>query len=127
MKTYVCLVGLITPPRRRVLVQRPNDAQLPSHLLAEAKAAVAAIYAKAGIDVTFVDARADFTIVLLSRHTTHKMRQIPDAVGFAPGSETTLVRIAYVLQPRVDKIAAGYWAPRAMSWRWGLPTNWATS
>jgi hypothetical protein len=69
---------------------------------------VTAIYAKAGIDATFVDGSANLTIVLLSRQTADKMNQGVDAVGFAPGSETARGRIAYVLQPRVEKIAEGY-------------------
>jgi hypothetical protein len=91
-----------------------NDAQLPGDLLVEAKGIVAAIYAEAGIDATFVDSRADFTIILLSRHTAKNMHQIPDAVGFAPSSQVALGRIAYVIQPRVDRIAEGYRASRAI-------------
>ena len=98
----------------RVTLRVRNDAQVPGVLLTDAKARVAAIYAKAGIDATFVDARPDFTIVLLSRHTADNMRRIPDAVGFAPRSETARGHIAYVMQPRVDRIAEGYRTPRAI-------------
>ena len=101
----------------RITLRVRNDAYVPGDLLAEAKAAVAAIYVKAGIDATFVDAHTDLTIVLLSHHTTEHMRQIsqiPNALGIAPGSETALVRLAYVFQPRVDKIAESFRTPRAI-------------
>jgi hypothetical protein len=91
-----------------------NDAQLQGDLLADAKVAVADIYAKADINVTFVEAQADFTIVLLSRHTADDVRQIQDAVGFAPGSESAGGRIAYVFQAGVDRIAESYNIPRAI-------------
>jgi hypothetical protein len=99
--------------RARITMRVRNDAELPGGLLADAQTAVSIIYAQAGINASFVDAHADFTIVLLSRHAADNM-QIPDAVGFAPGSETAGGRIAYVLQPRVDKIAEGYSIPRAI-------------
>ena len=93
---------------RHLTVKVRNDANIPSDLLALAETAVTAIYAKAGIDATFVEGPADFAVVLLSSQTADKMHQIPDAVGFAPGSETARGHIAYVLQPRVDTIADGY-------------------
>jgi hypothetical protein len=98
----------------RITLRVRNDAELPSDLLADTKATVSAIYEKADIDATFVDAYADFMIVLLPRHTADNMRQIPNAVGFAPGSGTAGARIAYVLSPGVDKIANGYNIPRAI-------------
>ena len=98
----------------KVTLRVRNDAQLPGDLLQDATSAVTVIFAKAGIDARFEDARADLTIVLLPRQLADKMHQIPDAVGFAPGSETARGTIAYVLQPRVDTIAAGYSAVRAI-------------
>jgi hypothetical protein len=93
----------------RVTLRVRNDAQVPGVLLADAKARVEAIYAKAGIGVTFVNAGADLIIVLLSRHTADNMRT--DALGFAPSA---LGRIAYVLQPRVDRLADGHRTSRAI-------------
>jgi hypothetical protein len=95
----------------RVTLRVRNDAQVPGVLLADATARVEAIYAKAGIDATFVDAGADLIIVLLSRHTADNMRTSPDVLGFAPSA---LGRIAYVLQPRVDRLADGYRTSRAI-------------
>jgi len=91
-----------------------NDAKVPANLVAEVTSSVTAIFAKAGIEATFVDGDADFVIALLSRQTADRMHQIPDAVGFAPGTETARGHVAYVLQPRVDKIAEGYSTARGI-------------
>jgi hypothetical protein len=111
----LCYVGTQASPAAaqdaRVTLRVRNDAQVPGVLLADAKARVKAIYAKAGIDATFVDAGADLTIVLLSRHVADNMRQIPDVLGFAPSA---LGRIAFVLQPLVDRLADRYRTSRAI-------------
>ena len=92
----LCYAGTQASPAAaqdaRVTLRVRNDAEVPGVLLADAKARVKAIYAKAGIVVTFVDAGADLTIVLLSRHVADNMRQIPDVLGFAP---SPLGRIVY--------------------------------
>jgi hypothetical protein len=98
----------------RLTLRVRNDADLPNDLIAATKTAVTAIYAKAGIDATFVDGQADYVVALLSRQTVDKMHQGGDAVGFAPGSETARGHVAYVLQPRVDKIADGYGTVRSV-------------
>jgi hypothetical protein len=94
----------------QLTVKVRNHAKVPDFRLTAAKSAVAAIFAKARIDATFMEAGSDFPIVLLSRETADQMHQNSDAVGFAPGSDVARGHIAYVLQPRVEKIAEGYGA-----------------
>jgi hypothetical protein len=96
----------------RLTVKVRNDADVQTDVLDAAKTAVADIYCKAGIALTFVDGHEDIRVVLLSRHTSGNMHQISDAIGFAPGSQTERGRLAYVLKPRVDRIADGYGVPR---------------
>jgi hypothetical protein len=69
--TVMALWYVGTPARTaaqdaRVTLRVRNDAQVPGVLLAVAKARVEAIYAKAGIDVTFVDTGADLINLLFT-------------------------------------------------------------
>jgi hypothetical protein len=92
----------------KVALRVQNQAKIPNDVLAGAESAVTAIYANAGVELTFVDGPADVMVVLLSRHAESNMHHIPDAVGFAPCTKSERGHVAYVLQPRVDEIAEGY-------------------
>jgi hypothetical protein len=96
------------PRSARMTVRVRNDANVPADLVDAATSTARTIFEAAGIDATFIEGPADFTVVLLSNERADKMHQIADAVGFAPGSDTARGRIAYVLQPRVNAIADGY-------------------
>lgn len=85
-----------------------NDANLSNDLIRDAQSKVNAIYANAGVEIAWVDEAADLMVVLLSRDNAALMKQIPDAMGFAPCSKTARGAVAYVLQGRVDTIAQGY-------------------
>jgi hypothetical protein len=93
-------------------VRLRNDAGVSEEVLNDAKAAVSQVYASAGITLTWLPARANITVVLLRRDQAVNLRQANDTMGFAPGSETERVHLAYILMHRVDEIAAGYHAER---------------
>jgi hypothetical protein len=96
-----------------VTVRVENKANLPTDLLAAAESRVAAMYASAGIDMTFVNRDdADLMIRLLSREGEERMQRDADTMGFAPYAASDRGRIAYVFQTRVDNITNGYSAAR---------------
>ena len=91
-----------------------NQADIQNDVLADAEEIVTRIFAAVGVEATFVDGEADVTIKLLSRHTENGLRRDVDTVGFAPSSESERGHVAYVFQSRVDRIAEGYSAVRAV-------------
>jgi len=95
-----------------VVLRIQNQARIPDPVLMVSQSMVAAIYARAGIGLTFATGAADFNIVLLSRATGEKMHAPGDLLGFTPHGEFTRGRMAYVLQSRVDEVAEGYSARR---------------
>jgi hypothetical protein len=117
--TLVMIVGLgalhkVEAQDLALSVRLRNDARVSAEVANDAEAAVARVYAKAGVAVTWVPARANLTIIVLGRAQAIALGQASDAMGFAPGSDTGRVHIAYILMHRVDEIAAGYHAEKAI-------------
>jgi hypothetical protein len=108
-----------------VTLQLRNDAGLPGNIVAEAEAAVAGIYAKSGVDLSWSSIRADRTVIILPRlpaglpaetmeqEKTEKMDHVPARMGFALGTETERGHVAYVLAHRVSEAASRYRVPMA--------------
>ena len=114
----IVLAGAVWPAAAQTLkvsVRSGNQPNLSNDLLTATESRVAAIYADAGVEMTFVhDGPADLFVFLVSPNNEEKMHQVADALGFAPYSEKARGRIAYVFQGRVDQIAQGYGAPRSV-------------
>jgi hypothetical protein len=83
-------------------------------VLAEAQATVAKVYAQAGVDVVWLLSGARFTIIILARESEMavKMREVPNAMGYAPGSETVPGRRVCVLDHQINELARGFGAEK---------------
>jgi hypothetical protein len=96
-----------------VTLQVRNDAHVDADVLAQAEAAVTDIYAKAGVTAVWTN-HAQLMVVIVPRARAEQLNHIPEAMGFAPGSETARGHIAYVLDHKVDDVAQGYRTNKAV-------------
>ena len=91
-----------------------NDARALDLHVAAAQEHVTQIYAKAGIDIAWVESDARLIVALISREQADLMHQDKDAMGYAPVSGAKGGRLAYVLNHRVDEVSAGYRSPKTI-------------
>src|SRR5688572_26390002 len=93
-----------------------NDARVEDAVLAKAQATVAKIYSQAGVDVVWLLSGAQLTIIMLTRESemAARMRQIPNAMGYAPGTATAPGRRAYILNHQIDELARAYGAEKTV-------------
>ncbi len=104
----VSLSSTVEAQNLTLTVRVRNDARAPDLYVAEAQKQVTHIYADAGIDIVWVPSGARITIALISREQADLMHQVKDVMGYAPASGAKGGRLAYVLNHRVDEVAAGY-------------------
>ena len=127
LATVVTLTGLARPaaadpiPTLTIVLQVPDDGDVPLHIVALAKPEVERIYRDAGVTVTWSDAATrqespldslsspppsrGFGLVILSRKITDQLTVATDALGGAPGEPDRRRRMAYVFYHRVERIA----------------------
>jgi hypothetical protein len=74
------------------------------------------IYAKAGVDIVWLLSGARFTIIILTRESemAARMREVPNAMGYAPGSEMAPGRQAYLLDYQITELARGFGAEKTV-------------
>jgi len=131
------LTGLAThsaadpTPTLTLVLQVPDDGDVPVHIVALAKPEVERIYREAGVTVIWSDAaerdqdpvnpqsslasNRGFGLVVLSRRMTDRLTVATDALGGAAGVPGERRRMAYVFYHRVERIARTHMS--TSSWR----------
>jgi hypothetical protein len=107
-------------PTLTVVLQVPDDDDIPLHVVALAKPEVERIFRDAGVTVIWSDAATrqespldslssrpgrGFGLVVLSRKITDRLTVATDALGGAAGEPDQRRRMAYVFYHRVERIA----------------------
>ena len=136
--TVVTLTGLAQPaaadpvPTLTIVLQVPDDADVPLHVVVLAKPEVERIYRDAGVTIIWSEAAArregeldsplspptpgrGFGLVILSRKVTDRLTVASDALGGAAGAPDQRRRMAYCFYHRVERIARTHL--RTAAWR----------
>jgi hypothetical protein len=123
----LALTGVTQPatadplPTLRIVLQVPDPASVPGHVVTRAKAEMTRIYRDAGATILWSDAASrtgkpdpptsagasdpGFALVILSRGSTDQLTVATDALGGATGTPEHRGRRAYVFYDRVERVA----------------------
>jgi hypothetical protein len=99
--------------RPAITVMFRNDAAAPAEQVAAAQENVSAVYAAAGVDVTWNGRNPAAMLALIPGHEARRTGHRPEVIGFAIGGGTNRGKVAYIFMHRVKEL----------SWRHRLPES----